>query len=133
MIRGLKTRRSLGSFREISRSPHYFFLDTAHNTLSLPVVSNSFDERALTLDQQSVFMIACHESLRSADRSPDMLPVASGVSIYNHTAKLEGNESFKLVLDSLEGERRVYISIITSLVGRVDSTSAAGLTTASSS
>jgi len=61
MIRGLKTCRSLGSFREISRSPHYFFLDTAHNTLSLPVALDWFDERALTLDQQSVTITACHD------------------------------------------------------------------------
>ena len=61
VIRGLKTYRSLGSFREISRSPHHFFLDTAHNTLSLPVALDWFDERAASLDQQSVTMIACHD------------------------------------------------------------------------
>jgi folylpolyglutamate synthase len=52
VIRGLKMCRSLGSFRKISRSPHYFFLDTAHNTLSLPVALDWFDERAVSLDQQ---------------------------------------------------------------------------------
>jgi folylpolyglutamate synthase len=52
LIRGLKMCRSLGSFREVSRSPHYFFLDTAHNTLSLPVALDWFDERAASLDQQ---------------------------------------------------------------------------------
>jgi folylpolyglutamate synthase len=52
VIRGLKMCRSLGSFREISRSPHYFFLDTAHNTLSLPVALDWFDERAVSFDQQ---------------------------------------------------------------------------------
>ena len=62
VIRGLKTYRSLGSFREISRSPHHFFLDTAHNTLSLSVALDWFDERAMSLDQQSVTMIACHDS-----------------------------------------------------------------------
>lgn len=43
VIRGLKAYTSLGSFREISRSPHHFFLDTAHNTLSLPVALDWFD------------------------------------------------------------------------------------------
>ena len=52
LIRGLKTYRSLGSFREVSRSPHHFFLDTAHNTLSLPVALDWFAERAASLDQQ---------------------------------------------------------------------------------
>lgn len=52
VTRGLKMCRSLGSFREISRSPRYFFLDTAHNTLSLPVALVWFAERAASLDQQ---------------------------------------------------------------------------------
>lgn len=52
VIRGLKAYRSHGSFQEVSRSPHYYFLDTAHNTLSLPVALKWFDERAVSLDQQ---------------------------------------------------------------------------------
>lgn len=55
------------------------------------------------------------------------------VLIYSHAAKLEGIESFKLVLDILEGERRVDLLIITSLVGRADGISAAGPIFASSS
>jgi len=77
MNRGLETCRSLGSFRAISRSPHYFFLDTAHNTLSLPVALDWFDGRTSSLDQQSVTMIACHDSPQSANRSPGILPTAS--------------------------------------------------------
>lgn len=52
VIRGLRMYRSPGSFQEISRSPLHFFLDIAHNTLSLPVALNWFAERALQLDQQ---------------------------------------------------------------------------------
>lgn len=46
--------------------------------------------------------------------------------IYSHAVKLEGMESFQLVLNSLKGELRVDLLIITSLVGRIDGTSAAG-------
>ena len=53
VIRGLKTCRSHGSFREISRSPHYFLLDAAHNTLSLPVVLDWSAERSMFLEHQS--------------------------------------------------------------------------------
>lgn len=64
VIRGLKTYTSLGSFRGISKSPHHFFLDTAHNALSLPVALDWFNEEALALDQRSVTMTAC-QSLSS--------------------------------------------------------------------
>lgn len=47
--------------------------------------------------------------------------------IYSHSAKLEGKESFGLVLDSLRVDQQVDLLIISSLVGRVDGTSAAGL------
>lgn len=49
------------------------------------------------------------------------------VLIYSHAAKLEGTESFKLVLNSLKGGQSVNLLIVTSLVGRTDGTSAAGL------
>lgn len=65
VIRGLKTCQSLGSFREITKSPHHFFLDIAHNTLSLPVALDWFHERAASLDQQSVATIdRCDFSVR---------------------------------------------------------------------
>lgn len=57
VIRGLRTCKSLGSFLEISRSPNHFFLDTAHNTLSLPVALDWFEGRAGSLNQQSVTTI----------------------------------------------------------------------------
>ena len=50
------------------------------------------------------------------------------VLIYSHSSKLEGKESFNLVLDSLKGDRQVDLLIISSLVGRADGTSAAGST-----
>lgn len=52
VIRGLKAYNSPGSCQEIARSPHYYFLDTAHNTLSLPVALGWFGERVVSLDQQ---------------------------------------------------------------------------------
>lgn len=49
--------------------------------------------------------------------------------IYSHSAKLEGKESFDLVLDSLRREsEQVDLLIISSLVGRADGTYAAGPT-----
>jgi hypothetical protein len=45
---------------------------------------------------------------------------------------LEGIESFKLVLESLKGERRVDLLIVTSLVGRIDGANAAGKTSVGS-
>jgi len=59
VVKGLKACESLGSFREISKPPHHFFLDTAHNTLSLPVALDWFAEGAVSLGQQSVTMMSC--------------------------------------------------------------------------
>ncbi|KAM0704123.1 hypothetical protein Q7P35_008355 [Cladosporium inversicolor] len=105
-IQGLKMYNSPGSFQVISRSPHHFFLDTAHNTLSLPVALDWFAESAIQLEQQN------------DSRGFKIL-------IYSHAAKLEGMDSFKLVLNSLKEERCADMLIITSLVGRIDGTSAA--------
>jgi folylpolyglutamate synthase len=46
VIIGLQRYKSPGSFREIANPPCHFFLDTAHNTLSLPVALEWFVEKA---------------------------------------------------------------------------------------
>jgi folylpolyglutamate synthase len=52
VILGLQRYKSPGSFREIARPPCHLFLDTAHNTLSLPVALDWFMKRtALKQDE----------------------------------------------------------------------------------
>lgn len=50
--KGLETCKSPGSFQEISKPPCHFFLDSAHNALSIPVALEWFAERVASLDQQ---------------------------------------------------------------------------------
>jgi folylpolyglutamate synthase len=52
VILGLQRYKSPGSFREIARPPCHFFLDTAHNTLSLPVALKWFSEKVALKQQE---------------------------------------------------------------------------------
>ena len=63
---------------------------------------------------------------RSADMVDRYASRGFRVLIYGHSAKLESQDNLRLVLDSLRGNMRVDLLIITSLVGRADGSSAAG-------
>jgi folylpolyglutamate synthase len=52
VIQGLQRYKSPGSFREITKSPFHFLLDTAHNTLSLPVALEWFFEKAVSKEDE---------------------------------------------------------------------------------
>lgn len=52
VILGLQRYKSPGSFRELARPPCHFFLDTAHNTLSLPVALEWFSGKVAVNEQE---------------------------------------------------------------------------------
>jgi folylpolyglutamate synthase len=52
VVLGLQQYKSPGSFREIARPPCHFFLDTAHNTLSLPVALEWYAEKVALNEQE---------------------------------------------------------------------------------
>ena len=58
VIEGLKICKNPGSFQEFSKGPCHFHLDTAHNSISLPIALDWFTEKASSLVNKWVLLLS---------------------------------------------------------------------------
>lgn len=49
VVEGLKICKNPGSFQEVAKGPCHFPLDTAHNSISLPIALDWFEQKTLAL------------------------------------------------------------------------------------